>query len=181
MPTINGNQFLKTMSKPPVVIFTTAYSEYAVEAFELGAIDYLLKPFSFDRFVQAATKAVNAIHQNSSQVASEVRASNNFLTVKADGKIYRITFDSILYIEGYKEYLKIVTAQKTYVTLETFKNMEILLPSPMFLRVHKSFMVAKDKVNALNGGMLEIGKTEIPMSREKKDELIRIIFNTKGE
>ncbi len=182
MPTLNGNQLLKTMNNAPVTIFTTAYSEYAVEAFELGAVDYLLKPFSFDRFFQATTKALSVINQRPSSVSVDgLKKANEFLSVKADGKIYRIPLDTILYIEGFKEYVKIITPQKTYVTLETFKNLELLLPAPAFLRVHKSFMVAKDKVHALNGGMLEIGKTEIPISREKKEELIKIIFNTKSE
>jgi DNA-binding LytR/AlgR family response regulator len=178
MPTLTGNQFLKTLQRPPVTIFTTAYSEYAVEAFELGAIDYLLKPFSFERFLQATNKAIAAISQrNSSFSVDDTSTANGFLSVKADGKIYRIPFNEILFIEGLKEYVKIVTQQKTYITLETFKNLESVLPSPAFLRVHKSFMIAKDKVQALNGGMLEIGKASVPLSREKKDELIKIIFN----
>ncbi|PZR21312.1 MAG: DNA-binding response regulator, partial [Azospira oryzae] len=178
MPTLTGNQFLKTLQRPPVTIFTTAYSEYAVEAFELGAIDYLLKPFSFERFLQATNKAIAAISQrNSSFSVDNTSTANGFLSVKADGKIYRIPFNEILFIEGLKEYVKIVTQQKTYITLETFKNLESVLPSPAFLRVHKSFMIAKDKVQALNGGMLEIGKASVPLSREKKDELIKIIFN----
>jgi two-component system, LytTR family, response regulator LytT len=178
MPTLTGNQFLKTLHNPPVTIFTTAYSEHAVEAFELGAIDYLLKPFSFERFLQATNKAIATIAQrNSSNTIGELKIENDFLTVKADSKTYRIPFSEILFIEGLKEYVKIVTPQKTYIALETFKNLELLLPFPAFLRVHKSFMVAKDKVQALNGSMLEIGKVSIPLSREKKDELVKIIFN----
>jgi len=181
LPGIHGNQFLKTLNNPPVTVFTTAYSEYAVEAFELGAVDYLLKPFSFDRFLQATRKSQTAInHKNATTLARKALTEDEFLSVKADGKIYRIPFDSILYIEGYKEYVKIVTQQRTYITLETFKNLEVILPAPSFLRVHKSFMVAKNKVNALSGGMLKIGLTEIPISREKKEELVKIIFPTKN-
>jgi len=179
MPGVHGNQFLKTLHDPPIAIFTTAYSEYAVEAFELGAIDYLLKPFSFDRFLQATNKALATIQLNDAALRREAIPAADFLSVKADGKIYRIACDAILYIEGYKEYVKIVTTERAYITLETFKNLEILLPAPAFLRVHKSFMVARNKVRALNGGMLEIGQTEIPISREKKEELVKIIFPTK--
>jgi len=99
------------------------------------------------------------------------------LSVKADGKIYRIALKEILFVEGLKEYLKIVTETKTFITLATFKNLETLLPYPQFIRVHKSFMVARDKVSSLDGGMLEIGKVTIPISREKKDDLVKIIFS----
>lgn len=178
MPILSGNHFLRSLQQAPITIFTTAFSEHAVEAFELGAIDYLLKPFSFERFMQAVNKAINIMAQRESFAAGpDAERLNNFLIAKADGKTYKIAFEEILFIEGLKEYVKIVTTHKTYITLETFKNLELLLPSPAFLRVHKSFMVAKDRVQALNGGMLEIGKASIPMSRERKDELVKIIFN----
>lgn len=178
MPILSGNHFLRSLQQAPITIFTTAFSEHAVEAFELGAIDYLLKPFSFERFMQAVNKAISIMAQRESFAAGpDAERLNNFLIAKADGKTYKIAFEEILFIEGLKEYVKIVTTHKTYITLETFKNLELLLPSPAFLRVHKSFMVAKDRVQALNGGMLEIGKASIPMSRERKDELVKIIFN----
>jgi two-component system, LytTR family, response regulator LytT len=180
MPTINGNQFLRSLKNPPATIFTTAYSEYAVDAFDLGAVDYLLKPFSFERFLQATQKALEIIYIKKGDIISadsrEQSSQESFLSVKADGKIYRIALSEILYIEGLKEYVKIITEAKTYITLETFKNLELALPPPQFLRVHKSFMVAKDKVRSLDGNMLEIGKAIIPISREKKDELVKVIF-----
>jgi two-component system, LytTR family, response regulator LytT len=180
MPVINGNQFLRSLINPPITIFTTAYSEYAVDAFAIGAVDYLLKPFSFDRFLQATQKALEAVqnkkrNDNFSEIQSVI-AEDPFLSVKADGKMYKIPLKEILYIEGLKEYVKIITSTKTYITLETFKNLELMLPSSQFLRVHKSYMVAKDKVNAVDGGMLEIGKALIPISRERKDEIVKLIF-----
>jgi two-component system, LytTR family, response regulator LytT len=180
MPALNGNQFLRSLKNPPATIFTTAYSEYAVDAFDLGAVDYLLKPFSFERFLQATQKALEVIKtKRGNDISTNVqeRTLNDlFLSVKADGKIYRVAFSEILYIEGLKEYLKIITEAKTYITLDTFKNLEMVLPSPQFLRVHKSFMVAKDKVRALDGNMLEVGKATIPISRERKEELVQLIF-----
>ncbi len=171
MPTINGNQFLKTLPYRPATIFTTAYSEYAVEAFELGAVDYLVKPFSFDRFLQATQKAIEFIKSKKEIVPTAVSITNTtYLSIKADGKLYKIPYNEILFIEGLKEYVKIVTEQKAFITLETFKNLELVLPSSQFLRVHKSFMVAKDKV------MLQIGKAQIPVSRERKEELVKLIF-----
>jgi two-component system, LytTR family, response regulator LytT len=178
MPTIKGNQFLRSLKNPPVTVFTTAYSEYAVDAFDLGAVDYLVKPFSFDRFFQATQKAIEAIHHRKSEVVLPLadKTSDQSISIKADGKIYKIALSEILYIEGLKEYVKIVTEPKTYITLETFKNLEMILPSNQFLRVHKSFMVAKDKVRAIDGNMLEVGKTSIPISRERKEELVKLIF-----
>jgi two-component system, LytTR family, response regulator LytT len=177
MPAINGNQFLKTLPYRPATIFTTAYSEYAVEAFELGAVDYLVKPFSFDRFLQATQKAIELMRsKKGNSFITDPVTSSTYLSIKADGKIYRIPYSDILFIEGLKEYVKIVTDAKTYTTLETFKNLELILPSPQFLRVHKSFMVAKDKVCALDGAMLEVGKAQIPISRERKEELVMLIF-----
>lgn len=182
MPTINGNQLLKTLPYRPATIFTTAHSEYAVDAFDLGAVDYLLKPFSFERFLQATQKAIEFIKQKNvktSVIESSNTASNDFLSIKADGKLFRVPFDDILYIEGLKEYVKVTTEQKTYIMLETFKNLELMLPSPQFLRVHKSFMVATNKVKALDGSMLEVGKGTIPISRERKEEIVRLIFDNK--
>ncbi len=179
MPTINGNQFLRSLKNPPVTIFTTAYSEYAVDAFDLGAVDYLVKPFSFDRFFQATQKAIEVIYYKKSAdtvSVTEKALPDQFVSIKADGKIYKIALSEILYIEGLKEYVKIVTETKTYITLETFKNLEMILPSPQFLRVHKSFMVAKEKVRAMDGNLLEVGKTTIPISRERKEELVQLIF-----
>lgn len=176
MPAINGNLFLKTLPYRPVTIFTTAYSEYAVEAFELGAVDYLVKPFSFDRFLQATQKAVESIRLRKESAPTAQATSTQYMSIKADGKLYRISFDDILFIEGFKEYVKVVTEQKTFITLETFKNLELVLPSPQFLRVHKSFMVAKNKVRSLDGNMLEVGKAQIPISRERKEELVKLIF-----
>jgi DNA-binding LytR/AlgR family response regulator len=178
MPGINGNQFLRTLPHPPVTIFTTAYSEFAVEAFDLGATDYLVKPFSFERFLQATQKAIKLINPSRNAPRTEPYGTgSSSLSVKADGKIYRIALKEILFVEGLKEYLKIVTETKTFITLATFKNLETLLPYPQFIRVHKSFMVARDKVSSLDGGMLEIGKVTIPISREKKDDLVKIIFS----
>ncbi len=179
MPTINGNQFLRSLKNPPATIFTTAYSEYAVDAFDLGAVDYLVKPFSFDRFFQATQKALESIYYKKGEDTVSITAKalpDQSISIKADGKIYKIALSEILYIEGLKEYVKIVTEPKTYITLETFKNLEMILPSPKFLRVHKSFMVAKEKVRSMDGNLLEVGKATIPISRERKEELVQLIF-----
>lgn len=179
MPTLSGTEMLKTIQNPPVTIFTTAYADYAVEAFSLNAIDYLLKPFSFERFLQAVNKARERIHfQRSASGILMPSQSRDFFTAKVDGKLVKIRFGDILFIEGLKEYVRIVCTDARHVTLESLKNLEQLLPQEAFIRVHKSFIVAKDKVQQLNGNMLEIGKHKIPISRTKKEEVVEWIFFT---
>ena len=181
MPSLSGMNLLKTLRYPPVTIFTTAYKDYAIEAFDLNAVDYLLKPFSFERFVQAVNKAKEQLQLRH---YSEIKPSKleieekekSFFSVKVDGKVVKIRFEDIQYIEGLKEYVRIVCSNGRFVTLESLKNLEELLPSPHFLRVHKSYIIAKEKVVALEGNMLEINGQKIPVSRSKRDEIIQLIF-----
>ncbi len=177
MPTLSGNNLLKTLKKPPLVIFTTAYSEYALEAFELNAVDYLLKPFSFERFLQAVNKAKEQHYfRMQDQTIILPTTSKDFFSIKVDGKIVKVYFDDILYIEGLKEYVRLVCKDARLVTLESLKNLEDMLPADNFVRVHKSFIVAKNKVKSLEGNRLEIGDHKIPISRGKKEEIVEWIF-----
>ena len=180
MPTLSGNNLLKTLQNPPVTIFTTAYSEYAIEAFELNAVDYLLKPFSFERLVQAVNKAKEQIRirreANNPATILIPEKSKDFFSVKVDGKIKKINFSDILCIEGQKEYVRIVCEKERLVTLESLKNLELILPENEFLRVHKSYIVAKSKVQSLEGNMLEVNKQKIPISRNKREEVVKAIF-----
>ena len=180
MPTLSGTQLLKTLKHPPVTIFTTAYTEYALEAFDLNVVDYLLKPFSFERFLQAIQKAREQWKQvqppTPTLPVENGLSGKDFFSVKVDGKVQKIKYEEILFIEGLKEYVRIVCQAGKYVTLESLRNLEEILPEGKFLRVHKSYIVAIGKVNALNGNMLEIGVHKIPVSREKKDEVVRAVF-----
>jgi DNA-binding LytR/AlgR family response regulator len=178
MPVLSGNSLLKALKNPPVTIFTTAYSEYAAEAFSLNAIDYLVKPFSFERFLQAVGKA-------QVQVKSRLTESNivekvpelDFVTIRADGKIHKVDLQDIVFIEGLKEYAKIILTNGYLITFERLKNIEEMLPSSRFIRVHKSFIIAKSKVKSMDGNQLELsGKIFIPVSRERKEEIVRQIF-----
>ena len=175
MPILSGTNLLKTLKNPPVTIFTTAYSEHAVEAFDLNAVDYLLKPFSFERFLQSINKAKEFLNKN--QPPSVVDVQKAFITMKVDGKIEKITIKDILYIEGLKEYIKIVTSFRQYVTLESMKNMEETLLAYEFIRTHKSYIVSKSKVQSLDGNLLDLGaKIKIPISRERKEDVVKAIF-----
>ena len=177
MPTLSGNNLIKTLKNPPNVIFTTAYSEYAIEAFELNAIDYLLKPFSFERFLQAVNKAKEQHYfRQDGQSLILPTTKKNFFSIKVDGNIVRVNFDDILYIEGVKEYVRLVCKDTRLITLESLKNLENILPTENFVRVHKSFIVAKNKVVSLEGNRLVIGEQKIPISRSKKDEIVEWIF-----
>ena len=159
-----------------VTIFTTAYSEHAVEAFDLNAVDYLLKPFSFERFLQSINKAKEFLIKK--QTPSVFEAEKEFLTMKVDGKIEKIIIKDIVYVEGLKEYIKIITPTRQYVTLESMKNMEETLASHDFIRAHKSYIVSKKRVQSLEGNMLDLGaKIKIPISRERKEEVVKAIFD----
>ena len=179
MPTLSGNSLLKTLKNPPLTIFTTAYADYALEAFELDVVDYLLKPFSFERFLHAVNKAKDQMISQPIHILPVTQASssmNTFYTAKADGKIIKIFHESILYIEGLKEYVRFVCKSGKHVVYESLKNLEESLPNDQFLRVHKSFIVSKDKVTSLQGNILEINNLKIPISRGKREEVQQLIF-----
>lgn len=174
MPTLSGNHLLRTLKHPPVTIFTTAYADYAVEAFELNAVDYLLKPFSFERFLQAVNKAKELLRP--AVPAMVPQESKDYFSVKVDGKVVRIPFEDILFIEGLKEYVRIICRDARHVTLASLKDLEELLPATNFLRVHKSFIVAKNKVQALDGNRLEIGAHKVPVSRSRREAVVEAVF-----
>lgn len=177
MPVLSGNNLLKTLQKPPLVVFTTAYTEYAIEAFDLNVVDYLLKPFPFERFLQAVQKAKQLLNVRQAGSPAQNAAAPDFISLKVDGKLVKVFVDDILYIEGLKEYVRFVcSGNRKYVTLESLRNLEEILPNQQFSRVHKSYIVAKTKVSALDGNMLEIGTVKIPISRGKRDEVVAEIF-----
>ncbi|MBK8567161.1 MAG: response regulator transcription factor [Saprospiraceae bacterium] len=177
MPTLSGVNMLKTLKNPPITIFTTAYSEYAIQAFDLNAVDYLVKPFPFERFLQAVNKAKEQLkmRQPAPPIAA-IPSGSNFITAKVDGKIVKLFYDDILFVEGLKEYVRYICKSSKYVTLESLKNLEEQLPANRFLRVHKSYIVAKERVQSVMGNMLEIQSHKIPISRGKREEVIADIF-----
>ncbi len=182
MPQLTGIDFLKTLSKPPIVVFTTAYANYALEGFELDAIDYLLKPISLERFMKAANKAIEQVElQNAAKGGGESGEADkeDFIFVKADKKLVKIKYDDILYIEGLKDYVIIRTDTGRVITLQTMKSLEAKLPSNLFRRIHRSYIVAVDKINAVVGNMVEViekGQAKhIPIGKNYRDELLAIV------
>lgn len=179
MPDLTGIQFLESLQQKPVVIFTTAYAEFALRGYELEVSDYLLKPFTFDRFVKAVNKAVKSLtvvqipHSGSPVPES---TGNEFLFVKSGYKSYRINFSDILYIEGLKEYVTIYTKERKFVRLDRMKTLEDLLPSGNFMRVHKSYIVALDKIGSVYGNTIEIEGKEIPVGQSYKKSVEERIY-----
>ena len=174
MPVMDGVTFLKTLRNPPQVIFTTAYKEYALDAFDLAACDYLLKPFSLERFIVAVDKAIERL-----QIASVAPVENpdpkteDFIFIKTDGKIFKIRHEDLLYAEASGNYTKIVTIQNTLLPSMTFSNFEELLPKSLFLRVHRSFIVSKSKIDHIEGNRLFIRKTEIPIGNNYREGFLK--------
>lgn len=171
MPLLNGINLLRTISNKPVTIFTTAYAAYAHEAYDLDAVDYLLKPYSFERFEHAVEKARAILQQRQPEPALA-----GYLTVKADRRLIKIPLSDILYIEGWKEYVKIFTPTEKFITLESLSQLEHTLPSEFFIRVHKSYIVAKQAVQQLDGDVLLLGAARIPVARARKRMVVAALF-----
>ncbi len=180
MPVLAGNNLLKSLPNPPLTIFTTAYSDYAIEAFDLNVVDYLLKPFSFERFLKAVNKAREmSLRQGLLTNVGRIQDwpdAKDYMAVKVDGKLRKIRYRDIVMIEGLKEYVRIHCDEGRYVVLERLKVLAENLPKGRFMRVHKSYIVACDRVTGLEGNMLEVGEHRIPISRAKRDEVIKALF-----
>lgn len=175
MPQISGIDFLKTLPNPPQVIFTTAYSEYAMAGYELNVVDYLLKPISLDRFAKAVNKAVAKELQENEPTIPASTETADYIFVKADKKLIKIRFDQINYIEGLKDYVILHTPNGRVVTLQTMKSLEVKLPSDIFMRVHRSFIVNMGNISIIEGNTVQIEKKIIPIGKNYKDVLLNII------
>ncbi len=170
LPEIGGLSFLRTLPDPPAVIVTTAYQEYALEGYELDLVDYLLKPFGFDRFLAAVNKMDK---QKQLQGAGDSNKDHFFVSIQQ--KKVKIFFSEILFIESQKEYVRIVTADHSYRTKMGTHEIEGLLPGTQFKRIHRSFIIALNKVRSFNAEEVEIHGNKIPVGRGYKDVLGRLL------
>jgi DNA-binding LytR/AlgR family response regulator len=178
MPELTGVEFLKTLKNKPTTIFTTAYSEYAVEGYQLDVIDYLVKPFSLDRFIQAINKAIGQIElKKKAELKGDDQGLKEFLLLHADHKIYKVKLEEIQYIEGLKEYVSYYTKEKRIIVLQSLKSIEESLPYDQFIRIHRSYIVPIDKIKSLDGNQVQIGDKLIPIGRSYKDEVMKRVFN----
>lgn len=170
MPNVTGIEFLSTLKNSPLIVFTTAYAEYAAKAFDLHAIDYLVKPITDSRFREAIDKVERLLHSSEDRVSAQ---EVDHLFLKQDNKLVKLLFDDILYVEALKDFSKVFLKEKTILASAHLKLMESLLPQNRFLRVHRSYIVALQAITAVQGNMVEIGKQQIPVGTTYKDELMK--------
>lgn len=194
MPHLSGIDLLKLFRTKPITIFTTGFKEYALTSYELGAIDYLLKPISFERFFQATTRAMefiqyrnNYYHSDRESWAHETKLdlrndtstgdtlSDKHTFIKSDHKIVKVSFDKILYIEGLREYINIQMEESKNITLMPLHKLLQLLPSKNFVQVHKSYIINLGKIDTIQGNQIQIGKTTIPIGKTYRKEFFRVI------
>ncbi len=180
MPQLTGIDFLKTLTKPPLVIFTTAYDNYAIEGFELNALDYLLKPISLERFMKAVNKAMDQLElQRKDGSGGSETEGEDYIFVKADKKLVKINYNDILYIEGLKDYVIIRMNTSRVITLQTMKSLEEKLPQHMFKRIHRSYIINLNKINAIIGNMVEVIEKNqpkhLPIGKNYREELLDIV------
>ena len=170
MPKITGLEFLRSLINPPAVIFTTAYPQYAIDGFELNAVDYLLKPFSFERFWKAVLK-VKSLHE-SGKSAVHPSPTRDYFFIKSDSRLVKIDYNDILFVEALQNYVAIHTVNKKFITYLTFKSVEEHLPPDQFLKIHKSYIIALARVDSIEGNEVRIGQHSLPISRTSKDEVM---------
>jgi DNA-binding LytR/AlgR family response regulator len=171
MPNLSGIDFLKSISNPPLVIITTANKNYAIDGYELNVVDYLLKPLTLERVI----KAINKLNEIISSKLHLVQHSDttDYILLKENKRIVRVQLDDILYLESIKDYVKVVTKDKTVITKQSISHFEQILNPTHFIRIHRSFIISLDHVNAYCCSSIEIGKTEIPIGRLYKDETLK--------
>ena len=179
MPDLTGTELLKALPNAPLVVFTTAYSEYAIEGFNLNVVDYLLKPITFERFFQAVSKLLERLQSSdqppmAEQSAEAPESTADALFVKADYKLVKVPFDDILFIEGMQKYVRFKLADQRVTSLMSLTKLEEILPPTRFFRVHKSYIVALDKIESVSGNRLLLSEgQEIPVSKTIRPELIK--------
>lgn len=173
MPKLSGIDFLKTLKNPPMVIFTTAYSDYALEGYALDIIDYLVKPIPFERFLKAVQKA-NDFH--TLKLKAETPSTHDYFFIKCDHKFEKVNFKDVLYVEAMQNYCIIHVPDRKMITYITFSGLESQLPSYKFLKVHKSFLVSLDKIKSVDSNEIIIANSRIPISRSLKEEVMKRIM-----
>jgi len=171
---LSGTQLLKTLQKKPKVIMTTAFRNYAVDAFDLDVTDYLLKPFSFERFLKAVEKSCNSLKEGQNDHA-QATSGKDFFFVKSGYKILKVNFNDILYIEGLSEYIIIKTKTVNIITLQSFKNIEKTLPESGFIRIHKSYLVSLSKIDSVEGQNVVVANKQLPIGNKYKKRFFESI------
>jgi len=167
LPKLKGMAFLKTLVHPPAIIITTAYHQYAVEGFDMNVTDYLLKPFEFERFLISVNKVKSA--QGEKKQAHEGSEKKDFIFLNAERKRVKILFSEIIYIESQREYVKIVTTKKEYISKMSTHEIEALLPANLFRRIHRSYIISLNKINSYTAEEVEVGEITLPIGRDYRE------------
>ncbi|UKJ06168.1 LytR/AlgR family response regulator transcription factor [Solitalea lacus] len=179
MPQLLGTDFVRTLKNPPKIIFTTAFRKYAIEGFELDAVDYLLKPISFDRFIKAVNKVLETqllSNAGNSEISSGSNSKNEaFIYFRADRKMIKVFLKDILYVESLKDYIKVITPTKQIITKQSISSLESMLPEDQFIRIHRSYLVAIDKIDSFTADDIEIEKKELPIGRMYQHEISKLL------
>jgi two-component system, LytTR family, response regulator len=178
MPQLKGIELVKILSNPPKIIFTTAYSEYALEGYNLDIIDYLLKPIQFERFLKAVNKAFQLAKPAASAVQANVIEESRkepYIYLRADRKMIKVLLQDILYVESMKDYIKVYTSNGTIVTKQSITSMEAMLPETSFIRTHRSFIASVDKIKSFTPELIEIEKAEIPIGKLYRTSVLKIL------
>lgn len=171
MPTITGIDFLKSLKKPPLVIFTTAYSEYAIKGYELNVVDYLLKPILFNRLFQAIEKVNERLESEKGRKTPT--EENTYYFFKHEGKLLKIIFDDIVYVKAEQEYSFIYSRNEKFLVSMHLKKIQEILPENDFIRIHRSYIVAKNKINSIEGNTVQIGNSiKLPIAKKNKSSLL---------
>jgi DNA-binding LytR/AlgR family response regulator len=172
MPKITGLDFFRSLQHAPPVIFTTAYPQYALDGFDLNALDYLVKPISFERFLKAVLKAKEYYEIRKYNDDTATGKKEDYFFIKANNKLVKIFFEEILFVEALQNYVTIYTADKKYITYLTFKSVEEYLPADRFIKTHKSYIISASKINSIEGNEIRIGNHHVPISRNEKEEVM---------
>lgn len=174
MPELLGTDFIRALKNPPKVIFTTAFRKYAIEGFELDAVDYLLKPISFDRFLRAVNKVMQTSLSETrmdNDIQNKKWITNDYISFRSDRKMIKVALNDILYIESIKDYIKVITTSGTIITKQSISSVEEILPKEIFIRIHRSYIVAVNKIESYNHELVWIAKQELPISRMYRHEV----------
>ena len=177
MPELLGTDFVQALRNPPKIIFTTAFKEYALDGFELDAIDYLLKPIRFERFLKAVNKVFPKKNDETlnETLASTKKNGTDFIYLRIDRKLVKIILSDILYIESDKDYVKVFTKDKHYMTRQTISSVEAMLRGNEFIRIHRSFIIAINKIKSFNNELVEIGNKELPIGKLYRNNFVKMV------
>jgi DNA-binding LytR/AlgR family response regulator len=178
MPMLSGLDFLKSLDKSPLTILTTAYSEHALEGFKLNVVDYLMKPLEFQRFFQAAHKALD-LFQSRIVTQNTKEGADSDMYIRQGDTFQRIIWEDILFVEGMQNYLKLHFKDKTFVIHQTMISLEEMLPKDSFFRIHQSYLINTNKIDAISGGRVFINGQQLPISRHRKEELLKTVVYVK--